>query len=108
MTVLLVPSSAGVLPTGVQFVVAALVLCCNVKSAAGEGHDTASVFVVVRAMVSNGPPMLEYLIVTSSEGHSAPVTNTLPLRSTATALALSLLFPGPSNRFVHKGTPALE
>ena len=52
--------------------------------AAGEGHDTASVFVVVRAMVSNGPA-LEYLIVTAPP--ATPVTKTLPLLSTATAVA---------------------
>ena len=64
MTVLFVPSSAGVVPTGVQFVEAPLVFCCKVKAAAGEGQDKANVFVVVRAMVSKGPPALEYLIVT--------------------------------------------
>ena len=41
-----------------------LVFCCKVKSVAGEGQDTTTVFVAVRVMVSNGTPALEYLIVT--------------------------------------------
>jgi hypothetical protein len=64
MTVLVVPSSVGVVPTGVQFGVATSVFCCNVKSVEGEGQDTANVFVVVRTIVSNGTLTLEYLIVT--------------------------------------------
>jgi hypothetical protein len=65
MTVLVVPLSAGVVTTLLQFKEAMpLVFCCKVKAPAGEGQDTATVFVVVRAMVSNGSPVLEYLIVT--------------------------------------------
>ena len=65
MTVLVVPLSAGVLTTLLQFNGAMpLAFCCKVNAAAGEGQETATVFVVVRVMVSNGPPALEYLIVT--------------------------------------------
>jgi hypothetical protein len=62
-TVVVVPSSAGVTPTGIQFVVARSVFCCKVKPGEAEGQDTATVFVVVRVMVSNGTPSGEYLIV---------------------------------------------
>ena len=67
MAVLVVPLSAGVVTTLLQFNEAMpLVFCCNVKPSAGEGQDTATVFVAVRMMVSNGTPALEYLIVTQS------------------------------------------
>lgn len=67
MTVLVVPLSAGVVTTLLQFAEAMpLVFCCNVKSDDGEGQDRTAVFVAVRAMVSNGTPALEYLIVTKS------------------------------------------
>lgn len=65
MTVLVIPSSAGVATTLLQFnEPMPLVFCCNEKSFAGEGQDTTTVFVVVRVMVRNGMPTLEYLIVT--------------------------------------------
>ena len=64
MTFLVVPSSKGVVTTLLQFTVAMpLVFCCKVKPGEGEGQERATVFVVVRATVSDGG-MLEYLIVT--------------------------------------------
>ena len=33
-----------------------LVFCCSVKPVEGDGQETATVFVVVRAMVSSGEP----------------------------------------------------
>jgi len=54
--------SAGMLRTLLQFTVAMpLLFCCNVKAVQGDGQEMATVFVVVRAMVSDGA--LEYLIV---------------------------------------------
>jgi len=64
MTVLVVPSSEGVARTLLQFAVPIpFVFCCRVKPVEGEGQETAMVFVVVRAMVSDGGIALEYLIV---------------------------------------------
>ena len=64
MTVRVVPSSEGVATTLLQFTVARpLVFCCNVKPVEGEGQERATVFVVVRATVSDGGIALEYLIV---------------------------------------------
>ena len=64
MNVLVVPSSEGVATTLLQFTVAMpLVFCWSVKPVEGDGQDTATVFVVVRATVSDGGIALEYLIV---------------------------------------------
>ena len=38
-----------------------LVFFCNVKPVEGDGHETATVFVAVRAMVSDG--RTEYLMI---------------------------------------------
>ena len=63
MTVFIVPSSKGAVRTLLQFtVVMPLVFCCNVKPVEGDGQETATVFVVVRATVSKGR-MADYLIV---------------------------------------------
>ena len=40
-----------------------LVFCCKVKPVEGDGQEIATVFVVVRAMLSDGRAVLEYLIV---------------------------------------------
>ena len=57
MTVLVAPSSAGAVRTLLQFTeLTLLVFCCNTKSVEGDGQNTATVFVVVRAMESNGAP----------------------------------------------------
>jgi hypothetical protein len=64
MTVLVVPSSIGAVPTAVQSLVPTFVFCCKVKPVEGESQDTATVFVVVQAMVSDGRRVLvEYLMV---------------------------------------------
>ena len=50
---LVVPSSAGVVTTLLQFnEPMPLVFGCKMKAAAGEGQDTTTVFVAVRVMVS--------------------------------------------------------
>ena len=64
MTVLVVLSSNGAVRTLLQFTVAKpLVFSSNKKPVEGDGQETASVFVVVRATVSDGGIALEYLIV---------------------------------------------
>ena len=64
MTVLVVPLSEGEVTTLLQFTVAMpLVFCCKVKPVEGDGHERDTVFVVVRATVSDGGMALEYLIV---------------------------------------------
>ena len=64
MTVLVVPSSEGVVRTLLQLAVAMpLVFCCNVKPREGDSQDRANVFVVVRAIVRDGGMALEYLSV---------------------------------------------
>ena len=55
--VLVVPSSVGVETMLLQFTdPMPLVFCCNRKPVEGDGQKTATVFVVVRAMESNGAP----------------------------------------------------
>src|SRR5438552_2039541 len=52
---LIVPLSVAA-PAEVQFVVLRSWFCCNVKPVEGEGQETTTMFVVVRAMVTGGLP----------------------------------------------------
>ena len=64
INVLVVPLSVGRMRTLLQFTaVMPLVFCCNVNPVDGDGQETTTVFVVVRATVSDGG-MEEYSTVT--------------------------------------------
>ena len=57
MSVLVVPLSWIVAVMLLQFTeLTLLVFCCNTKPVESEGQKTATVFVAVRAMESNGAP----------------------------------------------------
>src|ERR1035438_4352256 len=54
VTVLFVPSSVGVVPTVVQFVVATFAFCCKVKPIEGDGQESRSLLEPVNWIFNDG------------------------------------------------------